>query len=172
MANIYQEIVAGNSHVSTREPERTTVPERLLRALEAHAAAEAESMAAYERLGERSGDPLVALLMRLVLEDERRHHALLERMTRNLEEDGLALSPAGAVAGATGDGEAHGEAVLATRGLIREEREGARYLRHLARQEPRLYDGAYALLLETMARDGEKHEHILRFILRRLETRE
>ncbi len=157
--------ITGNSHGPGHESERTALPERLLRALGAHAAAEAESMTVYEQLSEKSGDPLVALLMRLVLEDERRHHGLLERMAGNLTED---------LAGEVGDVDAasRDEAVLATRAMIREEREGARYLRHLARQEPRLCDGAYALLLETMARDSEKHEHILRFILRRLESAE
>jgi len=32
-----------------------------------------------------------------------------------------------------------------------------------------MYGGAFALLLETMARDSEKHELVMRFILRRLE---
>ena len=43
-------------------------------------------------------------------------------------------------------------------------------LRHLARQEPKLYGGLYAVLLETMARDGEKHAYMLRYLLRRLEA--
>jgi hypothetical protein len=66
----------------------------------------------------------------------------------------------------------HAEAALTlTRALIREEHEGARYVRHLARQEPTLYDGVYALLLETIARDSEKHERLLRFLLHRFESR-
>ena len=165
MVNTYQGISAGNAHVPSHPSEYDAVPERLLRALEAHAAAEAESVAAYERLANQSGDPLVELLMNLVLEDEHRHHRLLERMAGNLDGG----TPSGDGEGR--EGSAPEEAVLSTRTLIREEREGARYLRHLARQEPRLHDGAYALLLETMARDSEKHEHILRFILRRLESR-
>ncbi len=165
MMNTYQAISTGDAHAPAHDSERTALPERLLRALEAHAAAEAESMEAYERLADQSGDPLVALLMGLVLEDERRHHGLLERMAHNLDREAAASEPV------PSDGARLGEAIGATRALIREEREGARYLRHLARQEPKLCDGTYALLLETMARDSEKHEHILRFILRRLEAR-
>ncbi len=165
MVNTLPTTIAGSSHAPGHDVERSALPERLLRALEAHAAAEAESMTAYEQLSEKSGDPLVALLMRLVLQDEQRHHELLGRMAGNLTED--MVEELGDV-----DVTSHEEAVLATRAMIREEREGARYLRHLARQEPKLYDGAYALLLETMARDSEKHEHILRFILRRLESAE
>ena len=45
-----------------------------------------------------------------------------------------------------------------------------RYVRHLARQESDLYHGLYSVLLETIARDIEKHAHVLRYLLRRLES--
>ena len=64
-----------------------------------------------------------------------------------------------------------GQAVGTLRDMIRDEREGARYLRHIARQEPDLYDGLYTVLLECMARDDEKHVAVLRYLLRRLESR-
>lgn len=48
---------------------------------------------------------------------------------------------------------------------------GARHLRHLARQEPHLYDGLYPLLLETIAPDSEKHATILRYLLLRVDNR-
>jgi hypothetical protein len=54
--------------------------------------------------------------------------------------------------------------------LIRDEEEGARYLRHLARQEPGLYDGLFSVLLETVARDSQKHAFMLRYLLRRVEA--
>jgi len=44
-------------------------------------------------------------------------------------------------------------------------------LRHLARQEPTLYGGLYPLLLETIARDSEKHATILRYLLLQIEGR-
>jgi hypothetical protein len=53
--------------------------------------------------------------------------------------------------------------------LIRDEHESARHVRHLARQEPTSYGGLCPLLLETVARDSEKHATILKFILRRIE---
>ena len=42
---------------------------------------------------------------------------------------------------------------------------------HIARQEPHLYDGLYSLLLETIARDSEKHATVLRYLLQRVEDR-
>jgi hypothetical protein len=56
------------------------------------------------------------------------------------------------------------------RALIRNQQEGARYLRHLAHQDSDLFDGFFALLLDTFARDGEKHVHILRYLLRHAEA--
>ncbi len=144
--------------------------ERLLRALEAHSAAETVSFETYRLLADSSPDPVVALLVRVVLQDEDHHQHLLGEMTLALrrsldptQDDGL--SPRNVTPARTYPA----EAINAARSLIRDEREAARYLRHLARQEPRLYSGVYPLLLESMARDCEKHGHVLRFILRRLE---
>jgi hypothetical protein len=62
------------------------------------------------------------------------------------------------------------ELATTVRTLIRDEHEGARHLRHLARQEAGARGGLYALLLETIARDSEKHATIFQFILRQIET--
>lgn len=147
--------------------------ERMLRAIEAHAAAEADSLAEYKNLAATSGDPVVALLMHFIVEDEQRHHRLLEQMAVTLR-DGLSWthSPdALPAAAATEPSPDLGQAIETTRSLIREEREGARHVRHLSRQEPRLYGGLYALILEMIGKDSTKHEHLLRFVQRRLEGR-
>lgn len=64
---------------------------------------------------------------------------------------------------------ADGEIGASVRGLLRNEHEAARHVRHLARQEPLRYGGLYRLLLETIARDSEKHATILRYLLQLLE---
>jgi rubrerythrin len=145
--------------------------ERLIRALEAHAAAEAHDSTECERLVDRTADPVLRLLLELILGDEQRHHALLQRMVRRLQEE-VEFNPSPtALPVSSDDALPEDEAAAATvRALIRDEHEGARYLRHLARQEPKLYGGLYAVLLETMARDGEKHAYMLRYLLRRLEA--
>ena len=63
--------------------------------------------------------------------------------------------------------EAAAEIAASVRGLMRNEHEGARHLRHLGRQEPALYGGLYPLLLETIARDSR----ILRYLLHEIEGR-
>ncbi|HEY3061903.1 MAG TPA: hypothetical protein VGL99_23250, partial [Chloroflexota bacterium] len=60
--------------------------ERLLRAVDTHAAAEADALVQYEYLAQESGDPVIALVLRLILDDEVRHHGLLHRMATTLRD--------------------------------------------------------------------------------------
>jgi rubrerythrin len=154
-------------------PATQTAPprsDRLMRALEAHAAAEAHDIATYEAIAARTNDPAVAILLGLVIEDEHHHHDLLRRLVSRLEDDVAFSAAASSDPLAVSEGAVPDPEMASTfRSLIRDEQEGARYLRHLARQEPRMHAGLFALLLESMARDSEKHAHILRFILKRLD---
>jgi rubrerythrin len=147
--------------------------DRLIRALEAHAAASAADIATCRQLSNRMGDPVVGLLVGMIVDDEQRHDSLLRSMVRRLEEEVDFVPARGAVPVPGGsmlnDTEAVTEVAATVRALIRNEHEGSRHLRHLARQEPTLYGGLYPLLLETIARDSEKHATILRYLLRRIE---
>ena len=143
--------------------------EQLENVIEAHVRNEAEHVFGYRAIAAEVKDPLAAMLVSLVIEDEERHHELMRRMAARLRDDiagtrsdeGLRVFPVGG----------GGTASLAerTRAYADDEREGAKVLRELAKDTGRIYGGAFALLLETMARDSEKHELVMRFILRRLE---
>ena len=149
----------------------TTPPslsERLARALEAHASAEAHDLAACEELAEHSSDHVLKLLIGLITEDERRHHSLLQSMVRRMQQE-VEFVPSPTVPVDNAKSSEDTALVNTLRSLIRDEHEGARHLRHLARQEPHLYDGLYPLLLETIARDSEKHATILRYLVLRIE---
>jgi hypothetical protein len=141
--------------------EPPALSERLIRALEAHVAAEAHDVATLQELTQRTTDPVVGLLVGLIVDDEQRHQSLLQAMVGRLQEEADVLPTPGPV---------EPEMAVALRALIRDQHEGARYLRHLARQESALYDGLYTTLLETMARNSEKHAAILRYLLRRIEV--
>jgi rubrerythrin len=149
--------------------------ERLIRALEAHQAAEAADVASCVQVAQRLGDPVADLLVGMIVEDEQQHDALLRSMIRRLHEEVEFVASPDAVPVPTGSGlgvaEAAAEMAASVRGLMRNEHEGSRHLRHLARQEPTLYGGLYPLLLETIARDSEKHATILRYVLHRIEER-
>src|ERR1051326_1667367 len=60
--------------------------EWLLDAVERHANAELESLDQYRYIAETSGDPVIALVMRLILDDEQRHHGLLKRIEASLRD--------------------------------------------------------------------------------------
>lgn len=145
--------------------------ERLIRALEAHRAASAADVATYHDLAQRLHDPAAELLVGMIIDDEQRHDALLRSMVRRLEAEIDFVQPVNALPVPTELAllDRVGETAAGVRGLLRNEQEAARHLRHLARQEPLLYDGLYRLLLETIARDSEKHATILRYLLLLLE---
>jgi rubrerythrin len=145
--------------------------ERLLRAVDTHAAAEADALVQYEYLAQESGDPVIALVLRLILDDEVRHHGLLHRMATTLRDalewtSSPAALPKGVPKGAVSSAD-----VILAHSLIDEERTGARALRRLARQEKDINDGLDCLLLEMMAMDSDKHARLLQFVAQRLEAR-
>jgi hypothetical protein len=167
--------------VSTLDPwihplaggEPPPLSERLIRALQAHVAASAADVATCRQLANHLADPAFELLVGMIVDDEHRHDSLLRSMIRRLEEEVDFLPSTTPVPVPNGsmlsDVDAAAEMAASVRGLIRNEHEGARHLRHLARQEPTLYAGLYPLLLETIARDSEKHATILRYLLHRVE---
>lgn len=148
-----------------------SLSDRLIHALEAHASAEAHDLATCEALAERSSDPVLKLLIGLVADDEQRHHSLLHSMVGRLHEEVEFVRSPSALPVAEANFAVDDELASTLRALIRDEHEGARHLRHIARQEPHLYNGLYPLLLETIARDSEKHATILRYLLLRAEDR-
>ena len=152
-------------------PEEVLVPtgldvnatEELLKTLRAHEAAEDDLLDAYRSIAEGDPDDGVRYLARLIIEDEERHHELLEQMANQVEtwisaernHDGTpALSPR------------LDRALLdTTRQLIARERADAKELRQLRHE---LHDVPKAsllpLMVELMLHDTAKHIEILRFV--------
>ena len=150
----------------------TPLVERVLEAFERHAASEADSIGLYAEIAQTSPDPVIALLMSLVHEDELRHHGLLERMAARLRDDlRWTHSPEALPSGVIPRTAGPNETPEVVHNLAKEEHEGVDHLRRLAREVSTLHNGLLALLLEMMALDSEKHEKVMRFIARRLETR-
>ncbi len=145
---------------------------RLLDAVERHATMEAEALGSYDHLAKASNDPVIALVMRLILEDEERHHGLLKRIASTLRDalnwtyspGALPRSSADATPGA-------GDLSALARVLINEEKTGAQALRRLAYREKGLGSGLDSLLLEMMAMDSDKHARLLQFVQHRLDAR-
>lgn len=146
--------------------------EWLLDAVERHANAEQDALDQYEYIGVASGDPVIALVMRLILEDEERHHGLLKRIEASLS-DALnwTHSPNALPSASIPQPPVARNLAQVARGLIDEERTGARYLRDLADREKDIDSGLHSLLIEMMAMDSEKHARLLQFVHDRLAAR-
>jgi rubrerythrin len=146
--------------------------EWLLDAVDRHANAEREALEQYEYLRTASGDPVVALVMQLILEDEERHHGLLKRIEASLR-DALewTQTPSALPMPAPPQEPVTTDLVETAHALIQEERTGARYLRDLAHREKDVSWGLPSLLMEMMAMDSEKHARLLQFVDERLARR-
>src|SRR5262245_63089729 len=113
----------------------------MLHVLQAHTAGEQDTLVTYHRLETTTPDPLAAMLMRLVLEDEERHHGLLERMAARLRDSLNWTRSPDALPTRDALLDASTPATLeAYRRAIRDEQEGARTLRALAQRDGDLYD--------------------------------
>jgi hypothetical protein len=165
-----QMAMAEMDYIPDQQPRPHGSPiERLRDAIDAHARAEAEALGQYEHIADASGDPVIALVMRMVLEDEERHHGLLRRIEATLS-DALnwTHSPDALPTGTPAAADAKRLAVLA-RELVDEEHTGAKFLHKLAGEQKLIDGGLPSLLIETMAMDSEKHARLLQFVQHRLE---
>ena len=152
-------------------PRQGTI-EWLLEKVERHAAAEAGSLVSYEQIKQESDDPVVALVMGLILEDEERHHGLLRRMEATLRDAINWTHSPSALPTSTAPATPHQKDLGAiAKDLVAEERSGAHMMRDLARREKGIDAGLDSLLLEMMAMDSEKHAHLLEFVHDRLVSR-
>jgi hypothetical protein len=146
--------------------------EWLLEAVERHAMAERDALAQYESLRTTSGDPVIALVMQLILDDEERHHGLLKRIEATLRDALNWTHSAEALpAPMPPQDSVTIDLVETAHGLMLEERTGARYLRDLANREKDVSAGLPSLLMEMMAMDSDKHARLLQFVDERLAQR-
>lgn len=144
--------------------------ERFLRLMENHIQGEEASIDQYAQLAEQTGDPVVQLVMRIVMDDENRHHVLLRQIAATLR-DALnwTTSPDALPVAYQPDAVATEDLVKTARGLVKEELNGAQVMRKAAAEQRTLDDGLVSLLLEAMAHDSEKHAHLIEYVQRRLE---
>lgn len=142
-------------------PKQTTnnsamLGERLSRAVDGHVQAEARTILEYERILRSCTDPEVRFLIQLVLEDEHRHHALLDRLGRALQDDTFHLDGAPALPFesemAPLDDIASRLACVAV-----DERIGAEELLNLANAGKEVDGGLFSVVLRLIAFDCQKH---------------
>jgi hypothetical protein len=139
---------------------------RLLTVIQRHEIEEFDAIEAYRGLAYRATDPVMRSLMRMLVEDEEHHHRVLNAIAMELR----ALASSGGQELHALPGDMGSATLVQLRELAAHEGEGAKDLRALAAQTTPLLGGLLALLLGLIALDGEKHELILRHVLKELES--
>ena len=155
---------------TTAKPAGLSVFEsELLDHLTHHLEAERELLATYQQVAAESGAAYVSYLLRLIGEDESRHHRMFEELANALR------APVERDVGPTVpviEGAANAPELLeATERLLRAERDDARELARLSHSKGlRSMRGLslWPLLIELMEHDTEKHRAILRFVRKQL----
>ena len=138
----------------------------VVEALNRHGREEAELLERYQRFVEEAESPAARYLVQLILDDEQRHHRVLEELANTIAWGWTKGVPEEVVPVFPRDGE-DGALRAETRALLGHELRDRTQLRRL-RKRLRSYNDApvWGLLVDLMRSDTEKHIDILRFILR------
>ena len=131
----------------------------------AHGSTEGEILDAYQDLAQSSDSPAFAYLARIILDDERRHHQLLDDLAETIRTT-AELSGEPTPIPALGRLREDRQRILAeTERLLAFEEEDNRDLERLAKE---LHDvrntTVWQLVVRIMQLDNEKHRRILEFI--------
>jgi rubrerythrin len=157
---------------ATDQADHPSSAERFLRLMESHIQGEEASIGAYAQLAEQSQDAVIALVMRMVMDDEDRHHTLLRQIAASLRDALQWTASPDALPTAYQPAAAATQSLVATaKELIAEELNGARLMRTAAAEQRSLDGGLVSLLLEAIAHDSEKHARLIHFVQRRMEER-
>ncbi len=149
--------------------EQKSVIEQLLDELQSHEQGERELLREYEKAANETTDRGVAFLMGLILEDEHRHHRLVDMMRHEVEQSLLwlqgeePLPPVGA-------GKRSPQLLQQTNAFLEVERESLKQLEDLRRKVKGLQSGLLELLVNSMTADTKKHVDILKYIRKRLQA--
>ena len=141
----------------------TAWAETLIQTLQAHMDNEREALTQYGELADNAPDDHVRFLMRMILEDEVRHHSLFAEMINNLRAEIEQSDPSGLPNIRRTEDRA---ALLAkTKELIELERDDVKELQGLRREITKVEDTAWwAVLVDAMEMDNLKHIRLLEFV--------
>jgi rubrerythrin len=129
-----------------------------------HGKAEGALLERYERFAREASSPLHRYLVKLIIEDERRHHVVLAEIAEAIAWGGV--HDARPSIPRPVEGGADAELIEETKKLLASEKSDRAELRRL-RRRLRSYSGTiWPLLIDLMLRDTQKHTRILRYIVR------
>lgn len=153
------------AHRSARDPDLLVQHDEqsIARVLREHGSREGAALSAYEKLTDECDDPGIRYLATLILEDERRHHRLIDEMLHQIESFlwDVEVEPKVPYLRHRVDPDLR----KATDELLALEREDAEELRRLRRQvRSQSPSSLLPLLVELMLHDTAKHIEILKVI--------
>jgi hypothetical protein len=131
----------------------------------AHGRNEGQVLQAYQEVAEGSGPPAFAFLARLILEDERRHHRLLDDLAETIRASAELSGDPTPIPALTALGADRDRILAETERFLALEEEDNADLARLRKQLKDVRDStAWDLVLRIMQLDNEKHRRILEFI--------
>jgi rubrerythrin len=147
-----------------------SAPDRALYAhLTNHVAAERTLLEEYREIAEHTQSKAFRYLVRLLIEDEIRHHKIFSELAESLETTALMKAKEPVVPYIDFAQTDRARVLEATERLFIHENEDARELKRLRRElRKRKDDSLNGLLVELMQRDTQKHIAILRFVHKRV----
>ena len=137
----------------------------LVETLSRHGIEEGRILARYQKYAETASSPATRYLVNLILDDERRHHRVLEEIANAIAWGWDENSPASAVPDLWTTRAADPALLEETKALLAEEKRDHAELKRLRRDLRSYADTTlWALLIDMMLLDTEKHARILAFI--------
>ena len=154
-----------------REPplDELSEVERLMNEFEAHEGRESEFTRRYKEISEKTANPLIRFLLRLIVSDEEKHHAVTHAMVSTLRGDLTWTKPEDAISGLYELADTKEELLRLTEDFIEVEKNGIEEYKRLIKASRGYYHGLFSLLIRTMVHDSEKHVEILEFLRQRLQ---
>lgn len=139
---------------------------QLVEHLSRHGKDEGAMLERYQHFADSSPSPATRYLIKLLMEDEHRHHRILAEIANAAAWGWGGNSPEPAVPDLQGHQAETPEMLAATKELLEAEEEDKRELDRLKRElKPYADTTLWSLLVDLMILDTEKHARILRFVL-------
>ncbi len=139
--------------------------QELYSALRAHEREEAGVIAAYSEYAAQSPSATVRYLISMILEDEHRHHKVLDELANAVRADAT-MEETGPRVPLFDVHSGDGPLLEATRRFIALERQDREELKHLSGRMHKLGGELDAFVLQLLLADTDRHLSILRFIER------
>lgn len=140
--------------------------EQMMKIFKAHEREEQQFLEEYGDIAARHENPLVRFLLKMIMADEEKHHAVVQTIASTLDSDLGWRQPTREKLPKLGQiSDEEKEALLKmTAEFIQTEKDGIKEYKALLKSSGDYYGGLLVLLIRTIIHDSEKHLMILQFI--------